>query len=133
MSTMGVIVGMADAAETDAGLWAAVMAMFPSALAAFSFLLFNLLDSPCLAAISTMAKEMNSKKWTWFAIVYQNVFAYGVTLIVYQLGSLFLGGSFGIGSVAAILALGVLLWLIFRPSPESKAKASLRRVAGANA
>lgn len=133
VSTMGVIVGMADAAETDAGLWAAVMAMFPSALAAFSFLLFNLLDSPCLAAISTMAKEMNSKKWTWFAIVYQNVFAYGVTLIVYQLGSLFLGGSFGIGSVAAILALGVLLWLIFRPSPESKAKARLRRVAGANA
>lgn len=133
VSTMGVIVGMADAAETDMGLWAAVMAMFPSALAAFSFLLFNLLDSPCLAAISTMAKEMNNKRWTWFAILYQNAFAYGITLMVYQFGKVLTGGGFGLGTMAAIAVLAVFLWLLFRPSPEKKAQAEIRRVANANA
>ncbi len=120
VSTMGILVGMADAIESDTGLWTAVMAMFPSAIAAFSFLLFNLLDSPCLAAISTIAKEMNSKKWTAFALVYQNVFAYGVTLMVYQFGSLITGAQFGAGSAAALVVLGFMLYMLFRPAPPQR-------------
>jgi ferrous iron transport protein B len=120
VSTIGVLVGMADAGEGDVGLWRAVMAMFPSAVAAFSFLLFNLLDSPCLAAISTIAKEMNSKKWTTFAIVYQNAFSYCVTLMVYQFGCLFTGAPFGIGSVAALVILCVMLYMLFRPTPKQE-------------
>jgi ferrous iron transport protein B len=120
VSTMGVLVGMADAGESDAGLWHAVMAMFPGAVAAFSFLLFNLLDSPCLAAISTIAKEMNSKKWTTFAIVYQNVFAYCVTLMVYQFGCLYTGARFGAGSAAALVILCVMLYMLFRPASQQQ-------------
>ena len=96
VSTMGVIAGMAEAGEEDPGLWQAVMLMFPSALAAFSFLVFNLLDSPCLAAISTMAKEFGNRKWTAFAIVFQNIFAYAITLMIYQIGLFATGGGFGV-------------------------------------
>lgn len=120
VSTMGVLVGMSDAGETNASLWTAVMALFPGAIAAFSFLLFNLLDSPCLAAISTIAKEMNSKKWTAFALIYQNVFSYCITLMVFQFGSLFTGKSFGVGTVAAFVILGLLVYMLFRPAPKKK-------------
>lgn len=130
VSTMGVIVGMSDAVETDAGLWSSVMAMFPSALAAFSFLMFNLLDSPCLAAISTMAKEFNNKKWTAYAIIFQNVFAYGLTLMVYQIGSLIIDGTFTAWTAVAFVVLIVFLFLLFRPAPDSRrryAKASMAK------
>lgn len=116
VSTMGVIVGLGDAAETDAGLWQAVMGFFPSGLAAFSFLMFNLLDSPCLAAITTMAKEMNSKKWTTFAIVFQNAFSYALTLIVFQLGTFAMGGAFTVWTAIAGVILLVLIFLLFRPA-----------------
>ena len=83
---MGVLAHVAsDASEDTAVVGQAIASWFPSAAAAFSFLLFNLLDSPCLAAIGTMAAEMNDRKWFWFAILYQNVFAYVASLIVYQL------------------------------------------------
>ena len=121
VSTMGVLVGLSGAAEGDVGLWTAVMAMFPSAIAAFSFLLFNLLDSPCLAAISTMAKEMNSRKWTAFALVYQNVFAYCVTLMIYQFGVLLAGGAFGFGTMAAVVVAVIFLYLLFRPDKQRAA------------
>lgn len=116
VSTMGVIAGMTDAAETDATLWQTVMTFFPSAIAAFSFLVFNLLDSPCLAAISTMAKEFRSKKWTAFAIIYQNVFAYAVTLMIFQFGTAFTGGGFTVGTAVATIILIIFLFMLFRPA-----------------
>ena len=119
VSTMGVLANVAgDDAEDTMIVGAAIKAWFPSAVAAFSFLLFNLLDSPCLAAISTMAHEMQSRKWFWFAILFQNVFAYVVTLCVYQIGMVVTGaGSFGIGTIVALILVAIILFLLFRPDP----------------
>ena len=124
VSTMGVLANMAEATESDAALWQYVMTDFfhGSALAGFTFLTFNLLDSPCLAAISTMAKEMGNKGWTAFAVIYQNVFAYAVCLMIYQLGSFAMGGGFGIGTAAAVIVLAVTLYLLFRPAPKADKK-----------
>ena len=119
VSTMGVLANVAgDDAEDTMIVGAAIKAWFPTAVAAFSFLLFNLLDSPCLAAISTMAHEMQSRKWFWFAILFQNIFAYVVTLCVYQIGLVVTGaGSFGIGTIVALILVAILLFLLFRPDP----------------
>lgn len=124
VSTMGVLANMAEATETDAALWQYVMTDFfhGSALAGFTFLTFNLLDSPCLAAISTMAKEMGNKGWTAFAVIFQNVFAYAVCLMIYQLGSFAMGDGFGIGTAAAVIVLAVTLYLLFRPAPKADKK-----------
>lgn len=124
VSTMGVLANMAEATETDAALWQYVMTDFfhGSALAGFTFLTFNLLDSPCLAAISTMAKEMGNKGWTAFSVIFQNVFAYAVCLMIYQLGSFAMGGGFGIGTAAAVIVLAVTLYLLFRPAPKADKK-----------
>ena len=119
VSTMGVLANVAgDDAEDTMIVGAAIKAWFPTAVAAFSFLLFNLLDSPCLAAISTMAHEMQSRKWFWFAILFQNIFAYVITLCVYQIGLVVTGaGSFGIGTIVALILVAILLFLLFRPDP----------------
>ena len=119
VSTMGVLANVAgDDAEDTMIVGAAIKAWFPSAVAAFSFLLFNLLDSPCLAAISTMAHEMQSRKWFWFAILFQNIFAYVVTLCVYQIGLVVTGaGPFGIGTIVALILVAIILFLLFRPDP----------------
>ena len=119
VSTMGVLANVAgDDVEDTMIVGAAIKAWFPTAVAAFSFLLFNLLDSPCLAAISTMAHEMQSRKWFWFAILFQNIFAYVVTLCVYQIGLVVTGaGSFGIGTIVALILVAILLFLLFRPDP----------------
>ena len=119
VSTMGVLANVAgDDAEDTMIVGAAIKAWFPSAVAAFSFLLFNLLDSPCLAAISTMAHEMQSRKWFWFAILFQNIFAYVVTLCVYQIGLVVTGaGSFGIRTIVALILVAIILFLLFRPDP----------------
>ena len=119
VSTMGVLANVAgDDAEDTMIVGAAIKAWFPTAVAAFSFLLFNLLDSPCLAAISTMAHEMQSRKWFWFAILFQNIFAYVVTLCVYQIGLVVTGaGSFGIGTIVSLILAAILLFLLFRPDP----------------
>ena len=119
VSTMGVLANVNEDLVEDAGaVGAAIQTWFPSAVAAFSFLLFNLLDSPCLAAIATMAQQMQSRKWFWFAILFQNIFAYVVTLCVYQLGSVIVGGaSFGIGTVVALIFVAIILFLLFRPDP----------------
>lgn len=129
VSTMGVIAGMAEAGEKDPGLWQAVMLMFPSALAAFSFLVFNLLDSPCLAAISTMAKEFGNRKWTAFAIIFQNIFAYAITLMIYQIGSFATGGGFGVWTAIAGIVLIGFLYLLFRPNPYKKKAGAVSRAA----
>ena len=119
VSTMGVLANVAgDDAEDTMIVGAAIKAWFPTAVAAFSFLLFNLLDSPCLAAISTMAHEMQSRKWFWFAILFQNIIAYVVTLCVYQIGLVVTGaGSFGIGTIVALILVAIILFLLFRPDP----------------
>ena len=128
VSTMGVLANVSEDLAEEASVVAPAVAMwFPSAMAAFSFLLFNMLDSPCLAAIATMAQQMQSKKWFWFAIVFQNLFAYVVCLIVYQLGSVLTGGAFGIWTIIALILLVVLLFLLFRPDPYKNQKVYSRR------
>ena len=127
VSTMGVLANVAGDTEDAVNVAANVGMWFPSAVAAFSFLMFNLLDSPCLAAISTMAKEMNDRKWFWFAVLFQNVFAYIVCLCFYQIGSFVTGGAFGIGTVVGFVALIVMLFLLFRPDPYKDQKVYSKR------
>ncbi len=90
-------------------------------LAAYSFLVFNLLCAPCFAAIGAIRREMNSAKWTWFAIGYQCVFAYAVSLMIYQFGSLFAGAPHIVGLLCALAVLAVLLFLVFRKQPKKAA------------
>lgn len=128
VSTMGVLANVAgDDAEDTMIVGAAIKAWFPSAVAAFSFLLFNLLDSPCLAAIATMAQQLQSRKWFWFAILYQNLFAYAVSLIVYQLGGLVLGAvAFNVWTIVAAVLLVLMLFMLFRPDPYKDQKSYTR-------
>ena len=127
VSTMGVLANVAGDVEDAANVAPGVSLWFPSAIAAFSFLMFNLLDSPCLAAIATMAQQLQSRKWFWFAIVFQNVFAYVLSLIVYQLGTFFAGGAFGMGTAVAFVLLALLLFLLFRPDPYKDLKVYSKR------
>ncbi len=128
VSSMGVLAGLAEEVSEDPVTVAqAVAAWFPSSLAAISFLIFNLLDSPCLAAIATMAQQMQSKKWFWFAILYQNLFAYVVCLCIYQIGTLITGGAFTVWSAVAIVLLAVMLFLLFRPDPYKNKKVYAKR------
>ena len=128
VSTMGVLANVAESQSEDTVTVAqAIQTWFPSAVAAFSFLLFNLLDSPCLAAIATMAQQMQSRKWFWFAILFQNVFAYLVTLCVYQIGTLVTGGGFGVGTVVAFIVVAVMLFMLFRPDPYKNQKVYSKR------
>ena len=124
VGTMGVLANVSDELEEAAGADAmAIAAWFPTAAAGLSYLIFNLLDSPCLAAISTMASEMNDRKWFWFAILFQNVFAYAFTFVIYQFALLILGeASFGVGTVAAIIVLAFFLFMLFRPDPYKDQK-----------
>ena len=117
---MGVLVNVADDTGSDPALWQAVMVMFPNAIAAASFLLFNLLDAPCLAAISTLIKEMNSRKWSWFAIGWQMFYAWTMGLMVYQFGCLIAYGTFGFWTLIAVLILCWYLYMIFKPMPSSE-------------
>jgi len=129
VSTMGVLANVAESQSEDTVTVAqAIQNWFPSAVAAFSFLLFNLLDSPCLAAIATMAQQMQSKKWFWFAILFQNVFAYVVTFMVYQISGVATGAlTFGASTVVAILLLAVVLYLLFRKDPYKGKAVSVKR------
>ena len=128
VSTMGVLANVAESQSEDTVTVAqAIQAWFPSAVAAFSFLLFNLLDSPCLAAIATMAQQMQSRKWFWFAILFQNIFSYLVTLCVYQIGTLITGGGFGVGTAVAFVIVAIMLFLLFRPDPYKNQKVYSKR------
>ena len=95
-----------------------------TALSAYSFLIFNLLCAPCFAAIGAIKREMNNARWTWFAIGYQTVFAYTISLIVYQLGLLFTGGSFGVGTLAALILVVGYIWLLARKGQEGAEKSA---------
>ncbi len=107
-----------ELSENGDEIWSQVAAAFPP-LAAYSFMIFNLLCAPCFAAIGAIRREMNNAKWTWFAIGYQCGFAYVISLIVYQLGCLFTGNGNVIGTIVAFALLIALLYMLFRPYKES--------------
>ena len=121
VSTMGVLSGLGEIENYSASMKTAFDAFFPSTIAAISFLLFNLFDSPCLAAISTVAKEMNSKSHFWYTIIFQNVSAYLFALVVYQLVGLAIGEvAFGVWTVVAAVIAIFVLYMLFRPDPNKK-------------
>ena len=127
VSTMGVLANVSGDTEDAVNVAAGVASWFPSSIAAFTFLMFNLLDSPCLAAIATMAQQMQSRKWFWFAILFQNIFAYIVCLCVYQIGSFVTGGAFGVGTAVGFLFLIAILFMLFRPHPYKNQKVYSKR------
>ena len=114
VTTFGILFGFAEVSEDGAEIWLALSGSM-TAVAAYSFLVFNLLCAPCFAAMGAIKREMNSRKWFWFAIGYQTVLAYAVSLCVYQIGSLFVTGVFGAGTVLAIAVLAVFVYLLVRP------------------
>lgn len=117
VGTFGVLYGFAEVAGDGAEVWAELAAAY-TMLSAYSFLLFNLLCAPCVAAMGAIKREMNNAKWFWAAIGYQFVFAYIVALCVYQLGMLFTAGTCGIGTAAAFLLVAGFLFLLLRPAKE---------------
>ena len=119
VGTFGILFGFAEVAEEGDEIWGALAGSM-SAIAAYSFLIFNLLCAPCFAAMGAIKREMNNAKWFWFAIGYQTVLAYAVSLCVYQLGSLFGQGAFGIGTIVAVLLVAGFIYLLFRPYKESR-------------
>ena len=118
VGTFGVLYGVGEVAEDGAEIWGSMQQNF-SAISGFSFLIFNLLCAPCFAAIGAIKREMNSAKWTWFAIGYQCGFAYAVSLIVYQIGSAIQGNINPIGLAAAVVLLAFFGFMLFRPYKES--------------
>ena len=118
VGTFGQLFGFAEVAEDGQEIWG-TLASSMSQIAAYSFLVFNLLCAPCFAAMGAIKREMNNTKWFWFAIGYQCLLAYLIALCIFQFGTLFTGGGFGIGTVAAIVILIVFLYMLFRPYKES--------------
>lgn len=118
VATFGQLYGFAEVAEEGNEFWGQLSASF-TPLAAYSFMVFNLLCAPCFAAMGAIKREMNNTKWFWIAIGYQCGFAYVCSLIVYQLGSLVNGGSFGFGAIVGFILLIGLIYLLVRPSKES--------------
>lgn len=132
VGTFGVLYGFAEVAEDGAEIWGTLAASF-TALAAYSFLVFNLLCAPCFAAIGAIKREMNNSKWTWFAIGYQTLFAYVVSLCIFQLGNLFAGGGFGVGTVIALIIVPAFLYLLLRPYKENSSTLKAAPLAKARA
>ena len=132
VTTFGILYGFAEVSENGEELWSLLAANY-TMLSAYSFLVFNLLCAPCFAAIGAIKREMNSAKWTWFAIGYQTVFAYLVSLAIYQLGSLLTGGGFGIGTIAGFAVVAALIYLLARrgADPDRTAPAKHKSVTGA--
>lgn len=128
VATFGQIYGFAEVAEDGAEIWGLLAASFTT-VSAFSFMCFNLLCAPCFAAMGAIKREMNNAKWTAFAIGYMCAFAYCVALMVYQFGGLLTGEvTFGLGTVAAILVLALMLYLLFRKPARTADTAELRRM-----
>ena len=118
VATFGVLFGFAEVAEDGAEIWG-TLATTMTAVAAYSFLVFNLLCAPCFAAMGAIKREMNNTKWFFTAIGYQTLLAYVVSLCIYQIGNLFIGGGFGIGTVVAVLLIIGFVYLLVRPYKES--------------
>ena len=119
VGTFGVLYGFGEVAEDGSEIWGSLAGSM-TAVAAYSFLVFNLLCAPCFAAMGAIKREMNNSKWFWFAIGYQTILAYCVSLCVYQIGTWITGGAFGVGTVVAMLLIIAFLYLLFRPYQESK-------------
>ena len=119
VGTIGQLFGFAEVAEDGAEIWGN-LASSMTALAAYSYLVFNLLCAPCFAAMGAIKREMNNTKWFWFAIGYQCILAYVVSLCIFQIGSLITAGTFGIGTVVAFLLIIGFIYLLFRPYKESQ-------------
>lgn len=116
VGTFGILLGHAgEVAEDGAEIWTNMQTLY-TPLAAYSFMVFNLLCAPCFAAIGAIRREMNSAKWTWFAIGYQCTFAYAISLIVYQTGCLITGEVNPAGAVAAFIVTACIIYLVCRPA-----------------
>jgi ferrous iron transport protein B len=130
VGTFGILYGFAEVAEEGNEIWGALAGSM-TAVAAYSFLVFNLLCAPCFAAMGAIKREMNNAKWFWFAIGYQTLLAYVVSLCVYQIGTFITTGEFGVGLIAAILIVIGFIYLLVRPHKESNTlKVNMKRVAG---
>ncbi len=131
VGTFGILYGFAEVAEDGSEIWG-TLAGSMTAVAAYSFLVFNLLCAPCVAAMGAIKREMNNAKWFWIAIGYQTLLAYVVSLCVYQIGTLITTGAFGIFTVVAFALIAGFIYLLIRPSKEEKVtKIHLNSVAGA--
>ena len=131
VGTFGQLFGFAEVAEDGQEIWG-TLANSMSQIAAYSFLVFNLLCAPCFAAMGAIKREMNNAKWFWFAIGYQCGLAYIVSLCIYQIGTLAMGGGFGLGTIVAFILILGFVYLLFRPYKESKTlNVNVRSVAGA--
>ena len=119
VATFGMLFGFAEVAEDGSEIWGN-LAQVMTPIAAYGFLVFNLLCAPCFAAMGAIKREMNNVKWFWFAIGYQCGLAYIVSLCIYQFGTLFTGGGFGLWTVVAVVLLIAFLYMLFRPYKESK-------------
>ena len=117
VATFGLLFGFAEVAEDGAEIWGNLSSVM-TPVASYGFLVFNLLCAPCFAAMGAIKREMNNAKWFWFAIVYQCVLAYVVSLCIYQIGTLITTGAFGVGTVVAFLLVISILYLLFRPYKE---------------
>ena len=118
VATFGMLFGFAEVAENGSEIWGN-LAQVMTPIAAYGFLVFNLLCAPCFAAMGAIKREMNNAKWFWFAIGYQCGLAYVVSLCIYQIGTLLTGGGFGVGTAVALVLVAVFLYLLFRPYKES--------------
>lgn len=121
VATFGILYGFAEVAEDGAEIWPTLSAAFTQ-IAAFSFLLFNLLCAPCFAAIGAIHREMGNAKWTLISVGYQTVFAYVIALIFYQFAMFFTGGGFGIGTLVALILTALMIYLLVRPYGHSEKK-----------
>ena len=131
VATFGILFGFAEVAENGDEIWS-VLAASMTGIAAYSFLVFNLLCAPCFAAMGAIKREMNNAKWFWFAIGYQCGLAYVVSLCIYQIGTFFTEGQFGVGTIAAVLVVAAFLYLLLRPYKEgSLMQRRTDRMAGA--
>lgn len=117
ISTFGVLFGYAEVAEDGQEVWG-VLAGSMTAAAAYSFMVFNLLCAPCFAAMGAIKREMNNRKWFWFAIGYQCFLAYVAALCIYQIGTWVTVGAFGFGTAAALVLVAGFLYLLLRPNRE---------------
>lgn len=121
VGTFGILYGFSKVADDGKEIWGTLASSY-TAIAAYSFLVFNLLCAPCFAAIGAIRREMNNRRWTLFAVLYQCVFAYAVSLCIYQLGNWMLTGSFGVFTIIAILIVFYFIYLLFRKKPEYRKK-----------
>lgn len=119
VGTFGILYGFTEVAENGVEIWG-TLALSYTQIAAFSFLIFNLLCAPCFAAIGAIKREMNNGKWTAFAIIYQTVFAYLIAFCIYQIGNAVITKTFTIATIIAIIVIIGFIYLIVRPYKESK-------------